>query len=176
MAGADVVQHASAMSMQFHSPAPNCETQSYLCKRESNLDNTFVNLCVPPLRPLRRSVSAPCLLAAQEDHASSNSVPTSAERSVEQAPRNGVSQAHFTTVIVRNLPVDVDQVNVHRALKVAGFANTYDYLYVPARFIDGTCLGYGFINFMTHELAAAFMQSWQGSTLYVSSWHKKTLA
>eukprot|EP00971_Amphidinium_carterae_P337643 6474551-Amphidinium_carterae.1 len=44
--------------------------------------------------------------------------------------------------MLRNLPMGLDQAGVHMVLKGAGYHGAYNYLYVPARFHDGTCLGY----------------------------------
>jgi len=86
------------------------------------------------------------------------------------------TSSDFTTIIIRNLPVSADQAVVQTALTDAGLDGTYDYLYVPVRFNDGTCHGYGFINFTTAEIAAAFLKQWRGNRVFCHAWHRKPLA
>eukprot|EP00971_Amphidinium_carterae_P325345 6455579-Amphidinium_carterae.1 len=173
---ADEVESASALSLALHIPAPNVETQNYLCKRRSPLDNTFINLRWPHRQDSRRSQSAPCSLRVLQDPAPVT--PKVSPSEVAQRMHKDAAKAvpDFTTVIIRNLPEYIDQAGVQMALANAGFEGKYDFLYVPMRFKDGTCQGYGFINFKTPLVAAEFEKRWHGSKVFCGYGHKKALA
>eukprot|EP00971_Amphidinium_carterae_P022902 451755-Amphidinium_carterae.1 len=74
------------------------------------------------------------------------------------APVHAGPCKRFTTVIVRNLPMHVDQSRLHSALQDVGLDGTFDYLYVPVNFDTGCPRRYGFINFITHQLAVQFCE------------------
>eukprot|EP00928_Gymnodinium_smaydae_P026577 TRINITY_DN20825_c0_g2_i2.p2 TRINITY_DN20825_c0_g2~~TRINITY_DN20825_c0_g2_i2.p2 ORF type:complete len:187 (+),score=43.73 TRINITY_DN20825_c0_g2_i2:141-701(+) len=69
--------------------------------------------------------------------------------------------SEFTTVMVRNVPCRVSEERMDLELELLGFANTYDYLYFPARKNKST-IGYGFINFLTSDTAANFVKVFNG--------------
>mmetsp|Transcript_32712 Transcript_32712/g.74774 ORF Transcript_32712/g.74774 Transcript_32712/m.74774 type:complete len:261 (+) Transcript_32712:65-847(+) len=191
--------------------APNFVTRSFVCKRGSSLDNTFINLCVQDKQLLRRSGSTPSVIEAS-CRASADDEPTSSPESSRQdgflaqetiytveeqtevnnhPPPTSVSKAclgdngnptdsrgkaaDFTTLILRNLPVDASQASVQFVLRDAGWHGTYDFLYVPARFRDGSCHGYGFVNFSTHQIAFEFMNQWNGNRIFCGPCHRKPL-
>mmetsp|Transcript_6793 Transcript_6793/g.11944 ORF Transcript_6793/g.11944 Transcript_6793/m.11944 type:complete len:242 (-) Transcript_6793:3-728(-) len=200
----DRVKWASGWTMKDNMLAPNYVAQSYMFKHEPFLGNSFINLCIQDARLLRRSCSVPGLMKAPHIFAGNDTCPVrpdSLDQACQPSPEatsqavKGASEARtnaqkcekgnpdlrgtpqdFTTVIIRNLPVHCDQVGVQCALLKAGLGGTYDYLYVPLRFHDGSCQGYGFINFVTHQLAATFMAQWQGHRAFCTPSHRKPLA
>mmetsp|Transcript_56206 Transcript_56206/g.131622 ORF Transcript_56206/g.131622 Transcript_56206/m.131622 type:complete len:238 (+) Transcript_56206:79-792(+) len=198
MAQVDAVRHSSAGTMEFHMPTANNVARSYMCQQKSALGNTFINLCVPDSRVLRRSASAPGPLADSvdldptepwqktEDERRVDSTQNSSHRVAQDkacgddcSPERGSGKIQnvpdFTTVMLRNLPMGLDQAGVHMVLKGAGYHGAYNYLYVPARFHDGTCLGYAFINFIAPSVAAAFLRLWSGSAIFCDRLHRKPL-
>mmetsp|Transcript_15125 Transcript_15125/g.34424 ORF Transcript_15125/g.34424 Transcript_15125/m.34424 type:complete len:231 (+) Transcript_15125:95-787(+) len=184
------VKQASVLTMQLHVAAPNCVSQAYMSKRSATADNTFINLHLPCEPRVRRSTSSPCFHSVLRK-ASAAAEPTitmsaAAEKGTHvegDASHDACcdSQDHailsrFTTVILRNLPVHVDQAGVRRCLEEAGYGGSYDYLYVPARFKDGSCHGYGFINFSSQKVATTFMRKWDRSRIFCGPWHRKPLS
>eukprot|EP00928_Gymnodinium_smaydae_P004662 TRINITY_DN1158_c0_g2_i3.p1 TRINITY_DN1158_c0_g2~~TRINITY_DN1158_c0_g2_i3.p1 ORF type:complete len:294 (+),score=41.50 TRINITY_DN1158_c0_g2_i3:36-917(+) len=62
-----------------------------------------------------------------------------------------------TTVMVQNIRKEVTQAFFeYYVVQVLGFGDQFDFLYAPTCFQTGTSRGYGFVNFLTTEKAAAF--------------------
>merc|ERR1712228_1090457 len=68
----------------------------------------------------------------------------------------------MTTLVVQNLPGRYTRADVLQAWPVDG---SYDYMHLPYNLLQKRPLGYVFINFVTHELAAAFQKTWHGRPL-----------
>merc|ERR1719171_134021 len=64
--------------------------------------------------------------------------------------------------MIRNIPMKCSQQTLLERWAPDG---SYDFLYVPFSFERKKNLGYGFINFVAHELAAKFIESNQGAML-----------
>eukprot|EP00928_Gymnodinium_smaydae_P004663 TRINITY_DN1158_c0_g3_i1.p1 TRINITY_DN1158_c0_g3~~TRINITY_DN1158_c0_g3_i1.p1 ORF type:complete len:260 (+),score=34.23 TRINITY_DN1158_c0_g3_i1:58-837(+) len=92
-----------------------------------------------------------------------------------------------TTVMVQNMLKDVTQAYFeHYVVRVLGFGGQFDFLYMPTCFETGISKGYGFVNFLTSDLAAAFMVACaqhkicatradlQGREAYVSQFSKRS--
>jgi len=75
--------------------------------------------------------------------------------------------------MLRNLPSSFRQEQLLKLLESAGFAERFDFLYLPVDFASGACLGYGFVNLISSEdaqLAMVRLQGW--SSWQDSSCHK----
>lgn len=89
--------------------------------------------------------------------------PTSASGSGVPAPTPmPLLDASMTTLVVQNLPGRYTREDVLKTWPVDG---SYDYMHLPYNLLQKRPLGYFFINFKTHELAAAFQQKWHGKAL-----------
>mmetsp|Transcript_57637 Transcript_57637/g.134907 ORF Transcript_57637/g.134907 Transcript_57637/m.134907 type:complete len:200 (+) Transcript_57637:82-681(+) len=164
--GPDGVASASRCTMKDHLAAPNYVAQSFMSRREMPLDNTFINLCVQDQQLMRRSKSVPCCVEAPVEAPDVDAC----HNEKFQAPSD------FTTLIISNLPVNADKACIQAGLRDIGFHGSYNFLHVPARFKDGSCRGYCFINFVTHRTALKFKGKWQGHRMFCGPWHRKPLA
>jgi len=72
-----------------------------------------------------------------------------------------------TTLMLRNLPSCFIRQNVIDVLDEAGFAGTYDFVYLPIDFHSGAGLGYAFLNAVDNQQANAIIEGLQG----YSSWN-----
>jgi len=55
-----------------------------------------------------------------------------------------------TTIMIRNIPSGCTRAMVQAMMDREGFANQYDFLYLPFSFDDWSVLGHAFINFSAH--------------------------
>merc|ERR1712039_1057659 len=68
-----------------------------------------------------------------------------------------------TTLMVRNLPPQMDQVKAMQWIDSSGFANRYDFfLWFPPKQSTRHCTSYCFINFLGLEDANQFQRELQG--------------
>lgn len=65
-----------------------------------------------------------------------------------------------TTMMIRNYPRRCTQAKLLQRLDKTGFANTYDFVYLPFCLEKKTNLGYGFVNFCTSTTALEFFFRW----------------
>jgi len=77
-----------------------------------------------------------------------------------------------TTLMLRNLPTCLSCQDLVDALHAAGFAGTYDFVYLPIDFRRGLGVGYAFLNVVEHSAAAAIMDMFQGFS--ASAWSSKS--
>jgi len=71
----------------------------------------------------------------------------------------------YTTVMLRNIPCRVTQEMLCDKLVLEGFGGSYDFLHLPKPMRMAPSkgnLGYGFINFVSAECAARFVESFTG--------------
>lgn len=68
-----------------------------------------------------------------------------------------------TTIAVRNLPFNVTREELLREVDGSGFADLYDYVYLPHKFKEHRNLGFAFLNFLTVEMAQEFHAMWHKS-------------
>ncbi|CAK0832414.1 unnamed protein product [Prorocentrum cordatum] len=67
-----------------------------------------------------------------------------------------------TTVMLRNIPSQFTRKLLQSALKDKGFANAYDFLYLPIDHSSGRSMGYAFINFRTQAWCGMFAEAFNG--------------
>jgi hypothetical protein len=69
------------------------------------------------------------------------------------------AQKDMTTVMMRNLPVEVTRDMLLQLLNDQGFAGDYDFLYMPIDFVKQVGLGYAFLNLSSNDVAPRFWRS-----------------
>ena len=67
-----------------------------------------------------------------------------------------------TTVMLRNIPNKLSQLEISEAINSRGFRGLYDFFYVPLDFKSRMNLGYSFINFRSGSAAAKFVNQIDG--------------
>ena len=72
------------------------------------------------------------------------------------------------TVMLRNIPNKLSQLEIAEAINGRGFRGLYDFFYVPLDFKSRMNLGYSFINFRTSEAAKRFVGQVDGQRLVES--------
>ncbi|KAF4672480.1 hypothetical protein FOL47_000479 [Perkinsus chesapeaki] len=70
-----------------------------------------------------------------------------------------------TTLMMRNIPNRYVQGELLSDIKVAGFADSFDFFYLPMDHYTGANFGYCFINMLTPQLASNFHQAFHAKPL-----------
>jgi hypothetical protein len=91
--------------------------------------------------------------------------PRGSDASDGQSDLYDVSGQKVTTVMLRNLPNRLKVNHVTEKLEELGFANEYDYLYMPRDLQSRANKGYTFVNFTTSSAARAFVEQVDGKQL-----------
>eukprot|EP00929_Paragymnodinium_shiwhaense_P036235 TRINITY_DN19447_c0_g1_i1.p1 TRINITY_DN19447_c0_g1~~TRINITY_DN19447_c0_g1_i1.p1 ORF type:complete len:612 (-),score=108.93 TRINITY_DN19447_c0_g1_i1:214-2049(-) len=68
-----------------------------------------------------------------------------------------------TTVMMRNLPTTLNQPGLLNTLDSSGFKGKYDFAYMPSSFQTNTGKGYAFINLISSDAVAQFVEFWWNS-------------
>jgi len=76
------------------------------------------------------------------------------------------SEPKTTTLMIRNLPVEVPQQEFKREVDESGFEGRYDFLHVPVELCSGVSKGFAFMNFRSAEAAACFQSGWHKQTRF----------
>ncbi|EEQ97242.1 dc50, putative [Perkinsus marinus ATCC 50983] len=79
-----------------------------------------------------------------------------ANRDAHQSNSEALPPEMLTTVMLRNIPNKLSQMDIANAVKHEGFLGEFDFFYSPLDFKSGSNLGYAFINFISHEVAVRF--------------------
>ncbi|CAK0901305.1 unnamed protein product [Prorocentrum cordatum] len=97
-------------------------------------------------------------------------VPTAQETHAQAAheckashTRRRAYQPDITTLVVRNLHTFTSQQEFLDEVNRSGFAEKYDFAWLPRNFNDGSGKGLAFINFRTASAARAFAGAWHRS-------------
>jgi len=78
-------------------------------------------------------------------------------------PENqGGSETEATTVILRNLPIEVTRDMLLKLLDREGFSGGYDFLHMPIDFQTKTGLGYAIVNLVSHNIALCIHKHFEG--------------
>lgn len=75
-----------------------------------------------------------------------------------------------TTLMMRNLPCELDRDALVELLNCEGFSEQFDLIYLPADFKTGFSLGYGFVNFVSSSSAQEFLAKFDG----FNAWEART--
>lgn len=67
-----------------------------------------------------------------------------------------------TTIMLRNLPSNFTRQALLEIFDAMGFAMVFDFVYLPIDFHTGSCLGYAFVNMVSHQHAICAMQHLHG--------------
>merc|ERR1712151_399909 len=89
---------------------------------------------------------------------SSQTVPLQQERP------GGIGGEVRTTVMLRNLPEGFTREMLTNMLNEEGFANVYDFIYMPMNFRTKASFGYAFVNMVTPEDAERCHEKLEGFT------------
>ncbi|CAE7820759.1 ML1, partial [Symbiodinium sp. CCMP2456] len=92
---------------------------------------------------------------------------TEARIGCAQAETTAGEALEQTSMVLRNLPKDLNRMSLCSLLDVHGCFETADFIYLPARFKDGLSLGYAFINFHTPAAAMDFQRKFHGMHLHL---------
>jgi hypothetical protein len=87
-------------------------------------------------------------------------------RHLEPATAIDILQGAVTTLMLKNLPNRLQVSDVIQKLHELGFADEYDYLYMPRDLQSRANKGYAFVNFTTHQAAKAFAYQVDGKKLH----------
>jgi len=96
-------------------------------------------------------------MAAREN----SSARPAANRHQEQQ-KNSSTSLHPTSVMIRNLPLDLTRDMLLSTLDREGFEGQYDFVYLPRDFGTGANLGYAFVNLLEHNEALRMQQHFNG--------------
>jgi len=77
-----------------------------------------------------------------------------------------VRQQGLTTLMLQNIPRNIHQDKLIMAINASGFQGWYNYLHLPYDCRYEQSHGYAFINFLTPDAAAAFVESWGDTNLF----------
>jgi len=75
--------------------------------------------------------------------------------------RPDVHEVH--TMMIRNLPRRITQIDLKREIDSDGFKGAYDFLYMPSVIAAKQGKGYAFVNFAKPQDAVRFAEAWHGS-------------
>lgn len=73
------------------------------------------------------------------------------------------SMGLITTLVIRNLPRTLTQQELVQAMEGTGYAETWDFIYLPYKFQARRNFGFAFVNFITAEMAQSFVEGWHQS-------------
>lgn len=71
---------------------------------------------------------------------------------------------HRTSVMIKNLPQSCTIEHLQKLLDDAGFSGSYDFLYLPMKFISKLPFGYAFVNLVNPEVTREFWVHFDGYT------------
>lgn len=112
-----------------------------------------IALCDPrPAERPSRKMGSSCMLNGR--------APPCAEPQCSSDEALEVAEEPLTTMMIRNIPCCCSNQDVIRDIDAFGFADTYDFFYLPQH--RKSNLGYAFINFTSVQLAAEFRERLQG--------------
>jgi predicted ester cyclase len=67
-----------------------------------------------------------------------------------------------TTLMLRNMPLDLTRTKLLMLLDSEGFALKYDFVYLPMDYVRSANLGYAFVNLLSHDVALQMQQHFEG--------------
>jgi hypothetical protein len=76
--------------------------------------------------------------------------------------KNSVANHTLTTVMLRNIPNNITRAELSDRFVCSGFADSFDFLYLPMDFKRDANLGYAFVNLVSAQEANRFFEFFQG--------------
>jgi len=101
------------------------------------------------------------LLRAEKAKAVAASLRAQLSCETEEKPEGNIG-VQYTTVIVRNIPVEYSRQMFLDLLDSRGFAGAYDFVYLPRDFQRSLGLGYAFVNLLSCEDAMRLQDQFNG--------------
>ena len=77
-----------------------------------------------------------------------------------------------TTVMIKNIPLSYSSEEFLADVKLQDFHDTFDFFYLPVDFKTKKNRGYGFVNFLSNEIAKNFISKLHGQRLSKHSTNK----
>jgi len=102
--------------------------------------------------------SRPSMLQSEDMNYGSQLASNSGSQAVPGLLREGV-----TTLMIRNLPLDMLQNDLIRELERCGLLDSCDFVYMPSSFGTRRGKGYAFVNFTNPDAAEVFFNTWHKS-------------
>lgn len=122
-----------------------------------------VGSCPPGVFTLEKTPSESC--------AASTGLPSSAHSQVDsddEILEICDDEEQKKTVVMRNIPNQYTRDMLLELIDQNGFAGSYSLVYLPMDFATGMAVGYAFINFIEHNDAVRFQDTFQGFKLGIS--------
>jgi predicted ester cyclase len=172
----EVVEAATApmVTMQPVLCVSQVTMQPFLCvgqmpmhqpsSRQQALEAQRAELAQAALRALQRLESLETVAPAKSAGKGSRAKQTqpSSTKRLAAAKAQDQNPKKPTTLMIRNLPLDLTREMLLKTLDTEGFAQKYDFAYLPRDFQRPANLGYCFVNLLTHEVAVEMMQHFEG--------------
>ena len=144
---------------------------------------TFIDVSPALSASLPRSNSMPSLRLDGASEASEDEIyiedldldePPASQPSGSFAPivislEDGLISQEGRTIMLRNIPNKLSQVDIAECINARGYRGLYDFLYAPLDFKSKMNLGYCFVNFQTATIAQRFMTAIDGKRLVETS-------
>uniref|UniRef100_A0A7S4QLL6 RRM domain-containing protein n=1 Tax=Alexandrium monilatum TaxID=311494 RepID=A0A7S4QLL6_9DINO len=163
------VSHLSAMQLPPAPVSPELVCTSKVIGPGDPL-SPAAHVCPP------QSIKAVGVVGQERSHAAGAAPSSPADRPahVSTAAEARAAQRHktisddhegsVTTLMVRNLPLNLSQQRFMEELDATGFADLYDFCYSPLCSLDsGRGKGFAFVNFVAEENANHFAATWHGT-------------
>lgn len=98
------------------------------------------------------------IIPSAEKHVNENLHIANVQEADQETPAvSSKRPEEHTTVMIRNLPNNYSRAMLIDLIDSEGFQGRFDFLYLPIDFNTKACLGYAFVNLVTHEVACEFM-------------------
>jgi len=114
--------------------------------------------------------SAPCLGSADRLGLVATTSPSDGRapellKQVEKRVHTLLQQG-VTTLMLRNVPESITQLDLLQKLRDSGFGDLFDFVHLPSSFDTHSHNGYGFVNLVSSEAAASLARAWDLSYVF----------
>uniref|UniRef100_A0A7S1FBH0 RRM domain-containing protein n=1 Tax=Noctiluca scintillans TaxID=2966 RepID=A0A7S1FBH0_NOCSC len=146
--------------LRSESTGTGSESNSRKNSKHRDSDTSLsVGSCSEPSRP-RHDVSR----TFSQDAPKMNQSPKAGQVSPKGAASDSSAAPDLgTSVMIRNLPLEITQRALLEELDASGFNGLYDFAYMPCCFVTGKGKGFAFVNFVSTQTATALARSWHRS-------------
>jgi RNA recognition motif-containing protein len=114
-----------------------------------------------PWMPMVQLIMVNSNLTTEPQQAKSNRTQNRARKAAGFGKGSGEENAQkdLTTVMMRNLPVELTRDMLLQLLNDRGFAGDFNFVYMPIDFVKKVGLGYAFVNLSHNDVAPRFWRS-----------------